>query len=91
MAIDTFIPIHPERIRTKDQVQEILSKIETYEAAAREPAGVVCIQNRQLGFLYEVVSESEGNQWLKKPRIAEWGEAYYPKSYFMQKRDEVLS
>jgi len=87
MTIDTFIDIHPKRIVTVAEVDNTLSKIGNYEREMKCEAGVVLVQNRQLGGSYEIVSKEEAIDGINNPRTCEWYVKFYPHSYFKKLRD----
>ena len=89
MTIDTTVDIHPRRIRTLEEVDSTLAKINNYERKKKCEAGVVIIQNRQLGGNYEVVSKEEAIKGIKNPRTCEWYVDFYPRSYFEDLRKKL--
>ena len=63
-----------------------------YETRHQQPAGVLLTQRRQFGSLYEIVSEREAHQELKKPvrqDLPEFGIVYYPRAYFEALRQQL--
>ena len=88
MKIDNFVDIHPKRIRTAAELDEIMSKIETYEQKLKCEAGVVIVQNMQLGATYEIVSEGEALSGIANPGKSEQYAKFYPYSYFLSLREK---
>ena len=78
MSIDAFVSIHPGRIRNSKEVNEILSRIKRFEKKRKCEAGVVIIQNRQLGGIYEIVSKEEAeklrDELIQKARSSRTGQ-----------------
>lgn len=90
MTIELLVK-DPERIRTIHEVDEILSTIEQYEKETGKPAGVLKMQNRQLGAMYYVASREEANKEIAAPKICEWGIKFYPYSFFKDLKQKMLS
>lgn len=90
MALDVIIDVHPERIRSLDEVNETILKIDEYERKCNCKAGVVLSQNRHLGASYTVVSNTEAEEGIKKPGKYEWYLTFYPKSYFESLREKYI-
>lgn len=89
MEVDNFIDIHPRRIMTRIELEEILLKIEKYERILKCNAGVAIVQNMQLGGSYEIVSEKEADDKLAKPGKSERYERFYSRSYFEGLRSKL--
>lgn len=90
MAIELLVK-NPERIRTISEVDEILSTIEQYEKETGKTAGVLKMQNRQLGAIYYVTSREEANKEISAPKICEWGIKFYPYSFFKALKHKMIS
>lgn len=89
MAIDTFVDIHPKRIRTLAEVDDALSKIREYEKQMNCRGGIVLKQNRQLGGSYRIVSEEEAINGINNPGTCEWYVKFYARSYFEELRERL--
>ena len=89
MGIDTIVDMHPERLETVNEVEEILSKIKSYEEKMDCKAGIVLKQNRQLGGSYRIVSEKEANKGINNPGICEWYIKFYSRSYFEELKEKL--
>lgn len=88
MALDVIINIHPEMIRTREEVVSILDKINDYEKEKHCEAGVVLKQNRQLGWSYRIVCKEEAERGIKNPGKCEWYVEFYSRSHFEEKLRE---
>jgi len=91
MAVDVLVDIDPQKMRTLKSIEEVLKRIINFEREHGCRTGVVVIQRKQFPPLYEIVSQEEGEKWLKKTVSAttpEFGIKYYPRHYFeaLQKR-----
>lgn len=82
ISVDTTVGIHPKRIRSISEVEGILSKIVNYEQRVGSNAGVLVMQNKQLGGSYRIESESKAHKIIDQPTKCEWGVTYYSRSYF---------
>ncbi|MBS3171830.1 hypothetical protein J4449_04430 [Candidatus Woesearchaeota archaeon] len=89
MSIDAFVSIHPGRIRNSKEVNEILSRIKRFEKKRKCEAGVVIIQNRQLGGIYEIVSKEEAEKGIKNPRNIDRYVGFYQRSYFEELKERL--
>lgn len=84
MAIDLSISIHPRRIRSISEVEEVLLKIKSAEEIGMCKAGVVLMQNRQLGGSYHLVPCRKAEEGINNPRKCEWFVCFYPSIYFKE-------
>ena len=91
ITVDTTASIHPERMRSVPEVDDVLSKIRVYEQRVSAPAGVIVIQNRQLGASYRIEGRHKALDLIDNPRVCEWGLQYYPRSYFEDLRHSLKS
>lgn len=89
MPIDTFVDIHPERLRTPAEVDQVISSLKRYERETKQKGCVVLKQNRQLGGSYRIVSEKEAIEGINHPRTCEWYVKSYPRSYFEELRKKL--
>ena len=89
MGIDVLIDIHPERIKTIKELDDILLKINKYEKEMKCKAGVVLKQNRQLGGSYRIVSEEEAKEGINNSGKCEWYVKFYSKAYFEELRSKL--
>jgi len=89
MALDIIIDIDPEDIRTIEELEQVISKIEIYMKKTKTEAGVVLKQNLQLGASYRIVSKIKAYEGMKKERIGEWYVKYWPHSYFESLREKL--
>lgn len=92
MPVDTIVK-DPERM-SLDEIDDTIHRIRTYERERDCQAGVVLIQRRQFGGLYEIVSGAEADQLmsrpvLNEPRTCEWGIKFYLPSYFEELRKKL--
>ncbi|HLD15314.1 MAG TPA: hypothetical protein VJB94_01920 [Candidatus Nanoarchaeia archaeon] len=91
MPIQTIVK-NPENIKTLKELEEFLLDIRSYERENNCEAGVLAIQRRQFGSLYEIVSKEEAEKWLSKkvtPTTPEWGLKFYSRSYFENIKKEL--
>ena len=90
MGLDTIVGVHPERIRSIDEVDEILSKIDRYERETHCEAVVVLKQNKHLGGSCIIVSKEEAIDGITRDRTSEWYvKPFYPRSYFERLRERL--
>lgn len=89
MELDVYVGVHPERIRTIAELEDILLKIQKYEEKTGLEAGVVLRQNRHLGGSCRVVSKEKAIEGMNKPRIYEWYVKYWSRSYFEDLREKL--
>lgn len=82
ISVDTTVGIHPKRIRSISEVEGILSKIVNYEQRVGSNAGVLVMQNKQLGGSYRIESKSKAYEIMAQPTKCEFGIKYYSRSYF---------
>ena len=93
-GIDIFIGIHPKRIKTLQDAEDILRRIKAYESAFKCKAGVLYTQNRSLGGILAITSNEEAREELTKPirsepRTHEWGLEFYTRTYFEALREQL--
>ena len=93
MPVDIIVK-NPERIRKLGEVEDILSRILTYEQETGNCAGVLKMQNRQIGAIHYIISQREAEKEINKPvlnepRTCEWGVKFYPHSYFEELRERL--
>ncbi len=91
MPIKPFV-CRPERINHRRELDEILGRMDIYakeSGYASDKVGVLMIQNRQLGAIYEITSREEAEIEIGNPynngggkRTSEWGVKFYPRSFF---------
>ena len=84
----------PEYLKTIAELEDVISRLNTYEKLTQQKAGVLLIQRRSFGGLYEIMTEIEANEWLTKPvlnnpRTCERGLKFYPHEYFEALRDNL--
>ena len=80
---------NPERIRDLNEVDDVLSRIITYEEETNCPSGVLLIQNRQFGGLYRIKSKDEAKEYIDYPGKVEWGIKFYSHDYFEALREKL--
>ncbi|MBI2672246.1 hypothetical protein HYX16_04900 [Candidatus Woesearchaeota archaeon] len=92
MAVDTIVS-DPGKIKNINELDNYLSKILLFEKTTKQNCGVILIQRRQFGGLYEIVSEEEAKKKLQKlvtSTTPEFGIRFYPRSYFEGLREKLL-
>ncbi len=93
MPIDTIVG-SPEDISSWEGLEDVLSRIITYEKERSCKAGVLLIQRRQFGDAYRIKSEEEAKEWMSRPvlnnpRTCEWGLEFWPRSYFEELKGKL--
>ncbi len=76
----------PEQIDTISEVDEYLNNIVVYEHENKCRAGVLLTQRMHAHGLYEITSQQEALDELRKPitrDLPEFGIKFYPLSYFL--------
>ena len=83
---------NPERIRSLDEVDSILTNLRIHQRENRMPAGVLLLQNRQLGGVYVIETQDKAEVALSTPILAdtpEFGITFYTVAYFEAMRDRL--
>ena len=91
ITVNTTVSMHPKRMRSVPEIDKILLKIGDYEQKVNVPAGVIVIQNKQLGASYRIEARDRALNMINNPRVCEWGLEYYPRSYFEKLRQSLNS
>lgn len=92
MPVDMLVDKNPTKIKTPEDVDEILKRIRLFEREKECNAGVIVIQRRQFTALYEIVSQEEGGEWLRKSvsqTTPEFGIKYFSRQYFEALRERL--
>ncbi|RLE42509.1 hypothetical protein DRJ16_04780 [Candidatus Woesearchaeota archaeon] len=84
---DKTIRIHPRRIRSLEELEEILSKLESLG----DDYGVALLQNRQFGGSYHLVTRKEYEANKYKNGKIEFYCKFWPRSYFERLREKFLN
>ncbi|MEK6937289.1 MAG: hypothetical protein AABW58_04420 [Nanoarchaeota archaeon] len=87
---------NPERITEIGELEDTLRKIDIYRKRVlkdEDEAGVLKLQNMQLGIIYLVDSEENATREINKEVIAgqtsEWGIKFWRRSYFEERREKL--
>jgi len=76
MAIDIFVE-SPSRIRSLYEIEDIIERVERYQQEIKATAGVVLVQNAQLGGYCIITSEKDAIDGLQKEKKFEWYAKYW--------------
>lgn len=87
ITLDILIDIHPKRINSLDEINDILLKIEDYEHKIDCEAGVAVIRNNQFGAVYEIISKDKIKEFSHKNPYEKIMD-FYPHTYFNQLKEK---
>ena len=80
--MDITIDIHPERIRTLEELENILAKIKYVEQITSSNSGVALKQNNQFGASYMIVTERFAQSKMQSPSNGEMYVQFWSRPYF---------